>query len=163
MKSRILLSLGLAGMFLASTLPVMAQGYQGVPVKSGHVSFRYDSQDLTYNFAEGGFQQIQGFTMATLVFRSEAKPKENKHLNITLMFQAPGKVDMEGQFSMNGIGMFWSGDFSGFTKGKSKCTITLTKASSTEVEGTAECPLLHEISGEVAKPLSSVKFYATTK
>lgn len=40
---------------------------------------------------------------------------------------------------------------------------TVTKATSTEVEGTAECPLLHDISGEEAKPLTNVKSYATTK
>jgi hypothetical protein len=59
--------------------------------------------------------------------------------------------------------MFWGGSVSRYTKGKSKCTITLTKATPTEVEGTAECPLLHDMSGEEAPPLSNVKFYATTK
>jgi hypothetical protein len=144
-------------------MPALAQNFEGVPAKTGHVSFKFGSQDLTYNFVEGGFEQIQGFTMATLVFKPEVKFKLNAHLNFTLMYQAPGKVDLEGPFSPSGIFMFWEGSVSRFTKGKSKCTITLTKATPTEVEGTADCPLLHDMSGEVGTPLTSVKFYATTK
>jgi hypothetical protein len=154
---------GLAVALQMCTMCVLAQQYEGVPAKSGHASCKYDSQDLTYNYVEGGFQQTQGFTMATLVFKSEAKPKQNRHLNLTLMYQAPGKVDLEGPFSLSGIGMFWGGDVSWYTKGKSKCTITLTKATPTEVEGTADCPLLHDNFGELGKPLTNVKFYATTK
>jgi hypothetical protein len=79
------------------------------------------------------------------------------------MYQAPGKVDLESAFSMSGIGMFSDGDVSRFTKGKSKCTITLSKASATEVEGTADCPLLHNIAGEVMPPLTGLTFSATVK
>jgi len=32
-------------------------------------------KDLAFAYAEGGFQQMQGFTMATLVFRPDAKSK----------------------------------------------------------------------------------------
>jgi hypothetical protein len=163
MKSRGLPMLGLPVALLICTLAVLAQKFEGVPVKSGHVSFQFGSQELTYNFVEGGLQPIQGFTTATLVFKSEAKPKQNRHLNLTLMYQAPGKVDLEGPFSLSGLTMFWDGEASRYTKGKSKCTITLFKATPTEVEGTAECPLLHDMSGEVGTPLTHVKFYATTK
>jgi hypothetical protein len=79
------------------------------------------------------------------------------------MYQAPGKLDMEGQFSMNGLGMFMDGDVGRFTKGKSKCAITLTKATPTEVEGTADCPLLHNVSGEAMPALTVQKFAATTR
>lgn len=163
MKNRVFPMLGVAVALQMCTMSVRAQQFEGVPAKSGHVSFKFDSGELTYNFVEGGFQQIQGFTTATLVFKSEPKPKKNRHLNLTLMYQAPGKVDLEGPFSLSGLTMFWDGAASRYTKGKSKCTITLTKASPTEVEGTAECPLLHDMDGEVGTPLTNVKFFATTK
>jgi hypothetical protein len=163
MKHKILLSLGLAVALQLGSLPAQAQKFEGVPVKSGHATFNYDSKDLAYNFVEGGFQQIQGFTMATLVFKSELKPKTNTHLNLTLMYQAPGKIDLDGSFSMSGVSMFWNGEVSRFTKGKSKCSITLTKATATELEGTAECPVLHTMNGEVSLPLTNAKFSATTK
>jgi hypothetical protein len=163
MKYRVLSMFGLAVALQICTMSVLAQKFEGVPVKSGHVSFKFDARDRTYNFVEGGLQQIQGFTNATLVFQSEPKPKENMHLNLTLMYQAPGKVDLEGPFSASGIAMFWGSSVSRYTKGKSKCTITLTKATPTEVEGTADCPLLHDNFGELGKPLTNVKFYATTK
>ena len=79
------------------------------------------------------------------------------------MYQAPGKVDLEAAFTMSGLSMFSDGDVSRFTKGKSKCTITLTRATPTEVEGTADCPLLHDIGGEVRPPLTNLTFSATTK
>lgn len=163
MKHKVLLLLSLMVVLQIYTRSIQAQKYEGVPVKSGHASFKYDSKDLTYNFVEGGFQQMQGFTMATLVFKSEPKPKENTHLNLVLMYQAPGKVDLDGSFSMSGVSMFWDGEVSRFTKGKSKCTITLTKATPTELDGTAECPVLHTMDGEVGVPLTNVKFSATTK
>ena len=163
MKNRILYLFALVVALQICTISVMAQQFEGVPAKSGHASFKYNSQDLTYNFVEGGFKPTQGFTQVTLVFKSAPKPKENKHLNLTLMYQGPGKVDLEGPFSLGGVSMFWGGDVSRFTKGKSKCTITLTKATPNEVEGTTECPLLHDMSGEGAPPLTNVKFYVTTK
>ena len=163
MKYGVLPMFGLAVALQICTLCVLAQQFEGVPAKSGHASCKYDSQALTYNYVEGGFQPIQGFTNATLVFKSEAKPKQNRHLNLTLMYQAPGKVDLEGPFSLSGIAMFYGSEVSRYTKGKSKCTITLTKATPTEVEGTADCPLLHDNFGEVGTPLTNVKFYATTQ
>jgi hypothetical protein len=163
MKHRGVPMLCLAAVFLVCTLPVLGQNFEGTPAKTGQASFKFGSQDLTLKFVEGGFNQVQSFTMTTLIFRSEAKPKVNTHLNITLMYQAPGKLDLEGSFSMSGIGMFWDGSYSGYKKGKSKCTMTLTKATPTEVEGTAECPLLHDETGEVGTPLTNVKFSATTK
>jgi hypothetical protein len=154
---------GLAVLFLTCAMPGLAQKFEGVPAKTGHATFTFASRGLTYGFVEGGFQQMKGFTMTTLVFRTEVKPKVNAHLNITLMYQAPGKVDLEGPYSVSGIAMFADGSVSRYTKGKSKCTITLTKATPTEVEGTADCPLLHDASGEAGTPLTNVKFYATTK
>lgn len=163
MKNRVLPMFGLAVALQICTLPALAQEYEGVPAKSGHASFKFNSRDLTYNFVEGGFQQIQGFTMATLMFKSEPKPKKNMHLNLTLMYQAPGKLDLEGPYSISGLSMFWDGEVSRYTKGKSKCTVILIKATPAELEGTVDCPVLHDMSGEVGVPLANAKFYATTK
>ena len=158
-----ILSLLVLAVVTVWTAPAVAQKYEGVAVKSGQAAFKFAGKDLVFSFAEGGFQQMQGFTYATLVFRPDPKSKENTHLNLHLMFQGPGRVDLEGPFSMNGIGMFADGDVSRFTKGKSKCAITLTKATATEVEGIADCPLLHNIEGKVMPPLTNLKFSATTR
>ena len=148
---------------LTMTWPAFTQQYDGVAVKSGQATFRFAGKDLAFSAVEGGFQQMQGFTLATLVFRPAPKSKENTHLNLTLMYQAPGKVDLDAAFSVSGLGMFADGDVARFTKGKSTCTITLTKATATEVEGTADCPLLHNIEGEVMPPVTALKFSATTR
>lgn len=150
-------------LILTLTTPELAQKFEGVAVKSGQATFKFAGQDLAFSVVEGGFQQIQGFTLATLVFRPDLKSKANTHLNLTLMYQAPGKVNMDSAFSASGLAMFLDGEVARFTKGKSKCTVTLTRATATELEGTAECPLLHNIDGEVMAPLSTLKFSATTK
>jgi hypothetical protein len=151
------------GLILAVPAAVLAQQYEGVAVKSGQATAKHAGKDFVFTYAEGGFQQVSGFTMATIVFKLDAKSKVNTHLNLTLMYQAPGKIDLDGKFSMSGLGMFMDGDVARFTKGKSQCTITLTKATPTEVEGTADCPLLHNISGEVMPALTVQKFSATVK
>jgi hypothetical protein len=79
------------------------------------------------------------------------------------MYQAPGKVDLDSAFSTSGLSMFHDGDVARFTKGKSRCTITLTKATPTELEGTADCPLLHNIGGTVMPALTVQKFSAAVK
>ena len=148
---------------LALPAVVLAQQFEGVAVKSGQATARFGGKDLVFTYAEGGFQQMSGFTTATLVFKLDAKSKGEPHLNLTLTYQAPGKVDLDSRFSMSGLGMFMDGDVARFTKGKSTCTITLTKATPTEVEGTAECPLLHNVSGDVMPALTVQKFSATVK
>jgi hypothetical protein len=143
--------------------PAPAQTYEGTAVKSGQAAVKFAGKDVAFAYVEGGFQQMQGFTMATLVFRPDAKSKGEPHLNITVMYQAPGKVDLDSAFSLSGIGMFADGDVAGFTKGKSKCTITLTKATPTELEGTAECPLVHNIEGAVMPALTVQRFSASVR
>ena len=163
MKPRVLSLLGFAVVFVAWAMPALALDHEGVPAKAGGATFKFGTQDLTYNFVEGGFKQVQGSTTATLIFKPEAKLKQSMHLNLTLTYQGPGKVALDGPFSLSGISMFGEDSVSRFTKGKSKCTITLTKATPNEVEGTADCPLLHDISGEEATPVTSAKFHATTR
>jgi len=162
MKSVVLCIISFA-VLLTLAAPAVAQKYEGVPAKSGQAVFKSGGKDLAFKFVEGGFQKIQGFTLATLVFKPDQRLNAAIHLNLTLMYQAPGKVDLDSAFSMSGISVFADGDVSRFTKGKSKCTITLTKANATEVEGVADCPLLHDISGKAMPPLNNLKFSATTK
>lgn len=162
MKRVVRLSLAL-GLILAVPSAVLAQEYEGVAVKSGQATAKHAGKDFIFTYAEGGFQQTSGFTIATLVFKLDAKGKANTHLNLTLMYQEPGKVDLDSRFSMSGLGMFVDGNVARFTKGKSRCAITLTKATPTQVEGAADCPLLHSISGEVMPALTVQTFSASAK
>lgn len=150
---------------LVFTAPIAAEKYEGTPIKSGQATFKYNGKDLTYKFVEGGFQQMKGFTIATMVFKPQQKISNttDNHLNITVMYQTPGKVDLDSAFSMSGISMFSGGEVSRFTKGKSKGAITLTKATPTEVEGKADFTLMHDISGKVMPSVKSLKFSAKTK
>ncbi len=142
--------------------PAAVQKYPGTPVKSGQAAFTFGGKAYTFTAVEGGFEQIEGFTSATLVFR-DPRDKTNTHLNLSLVYQGPGKVDFEAPFSMNGLSMFVDGDVGRFTKGKSKCAVTLTTATAADVAGTADCPLLHTIAGEPQPALAGLKFSATTK
>jgi hypothetical protein len=162
---RTYLWLAVLGIMLAFALPVMAGTYEGTPIKSGQATFKYNGKDLTYKFVEGGFQQMKGFTIATMVFKPKEKLSNttDDHLNVTVKYQAPGKVDLDSAFSMSGISMFSGGEVSRFTKGKSKGTITLTKASATELEGVADFTVMHDISGKVMPPVKNLKFSARTK
>jgi len=153
----------LLSMVVILALPVLAQKYEGMPVKSGQATATYGGKAMTFTHAEGGLQQMSGFTTATLVFRPDAKSKGEPHLNITVMYQGPGKVDLDSAFSMSGISMFVAGDVARFTKRKSTCTVTLTKATPTELEGAVDCPVLHNIAGEVMPALTVQKFSATTR
>ena len=147
---------------VARPVPAVAQAYEGAPAKTGQASATFDGKPVAFGAVEGGFQQMQGFTIATLVFKQGPKVGAT-HLNLTVMYKGPGPVDLVSAYSLSGLGMFADGDVARFTKGKSTCIITLTKATAAEVEGTADCPKLHNISGEPMPPLTGVKFSATTK
>jgi len=147
---------------LALPLPAVPQGYDGTPAKSGQATVTFGGKDVAFGAVEGGFQRMQGFTVATLVFTQGPKAGST-HLNLTLMYQGPGKVDLASQFSMSGLGMFADGDVARYTKGKSTCTITLIRVTETGVEGTAECPVLHNISGAVMPALTVRRFSASTQ
>ena len=146
---------------VARPVPALAQAYEGTPARTGHASATFDGKPVAFGAVEGGFQQVQGFTVATFVFKQGPKVGAT-HLNLTLMYQGPGPVDLNSAYSLSGLSMFTDGDVARFTKGKSTCTITLTKATAADVEGTADCPTLHNISGEPMPPLTGVKFAATT-
>ena len=161
-KTAVLWGIGLA-VVLTAPASTPAQKYEGVAVRSGQATLQFDGRELAFKYVDGGFQQVQGFTLATLVFRPEIQANRKSHLNLTLMYQAPGKVDLDAAFSTSGIALFMDGDVSQHFKGKSRCTITLTKATPTDVEGTADCPLVHNLAGEVMAPFMVKSFSATTR
>ena len=162
MKTTVVCGLGLV-VVLTTTASTLTQKYEGVAVRSGQATLQFAGRELAFKYVDGGFQQVQGFTLATLVFRPEVQANRKSHLNLTLMYQAPGKVDLDAAFSMSGIALFMDGDVSQHSKGKSQCTITLTKATPTDVEGTAACPLVHNVAGEVMAPFTVTSFSATTR
>jgi hypothetical protein len=49
-----------------------------------------------------------------------------------------------------------------FEKGKSQCSMTITKLTPSTVEGTAECAVVNEQGGSGKSPLTNVRFFATT-
>lgn len=162
---RIVVCLMVYAVFSAFEGNVLAANYDGTPLKSGKATFTYNGKDLTYAFVEGSLKQIKSFTTATLVFKPKQKISNttDDHLNITVMYNAPGKVDLDSAFSLNGISMFSGGKVSRYTKGKSKGTITLIKATAAEVEGSGDFTLMHDIAGETMPPVKNLKFSATTK
>ena len=77
------------------------------------------------------------------------------------MIQKPGPVDLNQPMG-NGIDYRLGGTFYTYQKGKSQCTLTVTKLTATSVEGPAECPIINEQGGDRKNSLTSVKFFATT-
>jgi hypothetical protein len=90
----------------------------------------------------------------------DGKPTSD-HLGISLMIQKPGPVDLNQPMG-NGIGYWKAGAIYSYEKGKSQCTMTVTKLTPNTVEGTAECAVISEQGGSGKSPLTNVKFYATT-
>lgn len=63
----------------------------------------------------------------------------------------------------NGIGYWQGGRIITYEKGKSQCTMTVTKLTATSVEWTANCPVIHEMKGPQSQPLTNVEFSASTE
>lgn len=132
-----------------------------VPVKKGQATFKFGDKQYSTDKVTGNFTQSHGFIVVTLVYKDQKN--KNEHMNLAFMVQGPGKVDLDQAFG-NGIG-FWSddGNIYAYAKGKGQCTMTLTKVTPTAVEGTAECPVLTDDKGKASKPLTGVKFSASTE
>ena len=145
---------------LASPAPAQP-GPPGTPVKGGQTTFTFNGAALKFEHVTGTFNQPYGYTTLGLNFSKDAKTAAGTHLSINVMVQGPGKVDLTQAFG-NGIGMWWKGTIYTYEKGKSACTVVLTKVSATEVEGTAECPTLNELHGSGTASLRNVKFAART-
>jgi hypothetical protein len=146
---------------LLALAAVPAAAQPGTPVTSGQASFKYGAADIVFDKASGSIMQSSGFVVATVTFAKPDKPNGD-HLTISVMIQGPGAVDLN-QAMGNGIGYWIGGKILQYEKGKSQCTLTVTKVSATMIEGTADCPLIHEMKGGPAGALTNVKFSASTK
>jgi hypothetical protein len=147
-------SVALIAILLAAGAPRTAAQIPGppgsVPAGSGSAALSFDGRDLAFDTVQGTFAESHGLVVISLVFK-KAGDTENNHLNVNLMVQGPGPVNLDAPFG-NGIGLWWGGEIHSYTKGKSKCTMTLTKATVREVEGTAN--------GAPSGSLSGVRFTA---
>jgi hypothetical protein len=155
-------SVALLAILLAILAPRTAAQRPGppgsVPAKAGSATLSFGDRDLAFDTVTGTFTESHGLVVIALVYK-KAGETENNHLNVNLMVQGPGPVNLDAPFG-NGIGLWWNGDIHSYTKGKSQCTMTLTKATAREVEGTANCDLVHQMNGAPSGALRNVKFSA---
>jgi hypothetical protein len=105
--------------------------------------------------------QSSGFIVGTVTFAKADKPNGD-HLTISVMIKGPGDVDLNQPMG-NGIGYWRGGKILQYEKGKSQCTLTISKVSGTTIEGTPNCPVIHEMNGGPAGALTNVTFSASTK
>ena len=153
---RIALTLAL---LLPLTVAVFAQP-GSTPVRSGTASFTFGDSVVKFAKASGTFTQSAGYTVIMVNFSADGKPTSD-HLGISLMIQKPGPVDLNQPMG-NGIGYWKAGAIYSYEKGKSQCTMTVTKLTPSTVEGTAECAIVNQQGGSGKNSLTGVKFYATT-
>jgi hypothetical protein len=147
--------------FFALTMTAFNQGPPGsVPAKTGHAGFKFDNDPISYDIVKGSFMQSSGFSVIMINFSKDGKPASD-HLGISLMVQKTGPVDLN-QAMGNGIGFWKGGTINSYVKGKSKCTMNVTKLTPTSVEGSAECPMINESSGTGTHSLTAVSFSAST-
>jgi hypothetical protein len=152
---RIVLTLAL---LLPLTVAVFAQP-GSTPVRRGTASFTFGDTALQFAKASGTFMQSAGYTVITIDFSADGKPASD-HLGISLMIQKAGPVDLNQPMG-NGIGYWKGGAIYSYQKGKSQCTMTVTKLTGMMVEGTAECAVVNEQGGSGKSSLTNVKFFAT--
>jgi hypothetical protein len=141
------------------TVAVFAQP-GSAPVKRGSASFKFGDTAVQFAKASGTFTQSAGYTVINVSFSADGKPGGD-HLGIALMIQKAGPVDLNQPMG-NGIGYWKGGAIYSYEKGKSQCTMTVTKLTPSTVEGTAECAIVNEQGGPGRNALTNVRFYATT-
>jgi len=152
--------LALALILLAlAEFPALAQ--PGTPVIAGQASLTYANAGVVFEKASGTIMQSSGFFVATVTFAKSNKPRGD-HLTISVMITGPGAVDLNQPMG-NGIGYWTGGKILQYEKGKSQCTLTVAKISATQIEGTANCPVIHEMNAGPSGALTNVKFSATTQ
>jgi hypothetical protein len=151
---RIVLTLALV---LPLSVALLAQP-GGLPARNGNASFKFGDTPVEYMKVSGTFKQSAGYTVITINFSADGKPA-SEHLGISLMIQKPGPVDLN-QPTGNGIGYWTGGKIFSYEKGKSQCTVTVTKLTPMMVEGTAECAVVNEQGGPGKSSLTNVKFFA---
>lgn len=146
---------------LLAAVAAPAQAQPGTPVTSGQASFKYGTTDVVFDSASGSIMESAGFIVAMVTFAKATAPSGD-HLTISVMIKGPGEVDLTQPMG-NGIGYWKGGKILQYEKGKSTCTLTVAKVSGGAIEGTANCPVIHEMSGGPAGALTNVRFSAATK
>jgi hypothetical protein len=151
------------GLTLALLFPLAVAVFAqpgSAPVRRGSASFKFADTAVQFAKASGTFTQSAGYTVISVNFSADGKPGGD-HLGIALMIQKPGPVDLNQPMG-NGIGYWKGGAIYSYEKGKSQCTMTVTKLTPATVEGTAECAVVNEQGGSGKNSLTNVKFFATT-
>jgi hypothetical protein len=143
---------------LAVSAALLAQP-GGSPARKGNASFKFGDTPVQYMKVSGTFMQSAGYIVITINFSADRQPASD-HLGISLMIQKPGPVDLN-QPTGNGIGYWTGGKIFSYEKGKSQCTVIVTKVTRIMVEGTAECAVVNEQGGPGKSSLTNVKFFAT--
>ncbi len=138
-----------------------AQAQPGQPVTTGQTSFTYNGTAVTFDKVSGNINESSGFIMAMITFSKTGKPGSD-HLTVSLMTQKAGPVDLNQPMG-NGIGYWVGGKIMQYAKGKSQCTMTVSKLTATAIEGTANCPVVTEVAGSATGSLTNVKFSAAVK
>ncbi len=156
---RIALTLAL---LLPLTVSMFAQPQPpgSVTAKTGHASFKFGDAQFDYGKVSGFFMQAGGYTSVNVLFSKDGDQAADR-LAIGLMIQKPGPVDMNQPMG-NSIDYRAGGTFYTYQKGKSQCTVTVTKLTATSVEGTAECAVVNEQGGDRKSSLTNVKFFASS-
>lgn len=105
----------------------------------------------------GSIQTSSGFQIAALKF-TDGKSR----LQIDLMYTGTGVI--EPGYLTNLFFVDAEGNYSAHKKGVSSCTVTLTMATPSSVEGIASCPKgMVDMKDKPAKALMDVKFKAEAK
>jgi hypothetical protein len=153
MAVRILAVATLLGFATAS----LAQGPPGsTPFKTGSATLLLDGKKVTFDKVGGFVMESGGSLMVpSLVFG----PSGGDNLQVSVLVKGPGPVDLAQPFG-NGIAFRKGGTFFQNPQGKEDCTLTVTRISKTEIEGTAECPVLKELNGSRTLSVTGVKFSA---
>ncbi len=143
----------------ASLLGLATAAVAGPPgstdLKSGSATMLVDGKQVSFDKVNGYIMESAGYLVAPAVaFGTPA----GDNLQVSVMVKGPGKVDLSQPMG-NGIAFRKGGTFFQNEKGKS-CTVTVTKISKTEIEGTADCPALKEMNGSRTLSLTGVKFSA---
>lgn len=156
---RIALTLALV---LPLTVAMFAQPQPpgSVAAKNGRASFKFGDAQFEYGKVSGFFMQMGGYTSVNILFSKDGDPAADR-LAIGLTIQKAGPVDMNQPMGSS-IDYRVGGTFYTYQRGKSQCTVTVTKLTATTVEGTAECPVVNEQGGSGKSSLTGVKFFATT-
>jgi hypothetical protein len=153
MTVRVLAAAALLGFATVS----VAQGPPGsTPLKTGSATLLLDGKKVTFDKVQGYVLESAGsLVVPSLVFG----PTGGDNLQVSVLVKGPGPVDLAQPYG-NGIAFRKGGTFFQNEKGKPGCTLTVTRITRTEIEGTAECPALKELNGSRTLSVTGVKFSA---